>query len=98
MVIGATGTGKSTTISAILRGAENMYRNIDGDVVTKNIIKYNGDEVFQIGHEVLSCTQEPSFLKQDDIYFVDCPGLQDQDIKREYPNQTSVHFVQKRVL
>ena len=49
----------------------------------------NGDEVvFKIGHEVSSCTQAPGFYLHNDIYYIDCPGLEDQDKFKEYPNQT----------
>ena len=27
------------------------------------------------------------------LFFVDCPGLEDQDKLNEYPNQTAIHFI-----
>jgi len=65
------------------------------NIVAKGELK-NGDEVvFKIGHEVSSCTQAPGFYLHNDIYYIDCPGLEDQDKFKEYPNQTQVHIIQK---
>ena len=49
--------------------------------------------MFKIGHNVSSCTETPGFYLHQGIYYVDCPGLQDQDKSKEYPNQTAVHLI-----
>ena len=40
-------------------------------------------------------TQLPEFFQHldNDLFFVDCPGLEDQDRLNEYPNQTAIHFI-----
>ena len=61
----------------------------------KKLFGTNGKVVFEIGFAATSCTRMPGIYAHDDIYFLDCPGVEDQDKTREYPNQTAVHFVQK---
>ena len=73
MVIGASGTGKSTVINAILQGSQNMSLDGDSNIVASKELKYNKKPVFV-------------FYEKHDIYVVDCPDLQDQDKMREYPN------------
>ena len=48
--------------------------------------------VFQIHHNSKSGTKSPGFYLHDDIYFLDCPGVCDQESFREYPNITSEFF------
>ena len=54
--------------------------------VAKQQLLYKGEVVFRIGQGVLSCTCLPGFYPHEDIYFVDCPGLNDSDPLKEYPN------------
>ena len=63
-----------------------MGMNEHNQIIAKNTLAYNGKHVFQIGHEATSCTESPGFILNNDIYFVDCPGLDDQDKMKEYPN------------
>ena len=94
MAIGATGVGKSTLMNAIIQGVENMELNDDCNVQAKKTLYGTKDEIlFEIGHQTTSCTRMPGFYLHEDIYFLDCPGIEDQDKTREYPNQTAVHFV-----
>ena len=72
-----------------------MELNEDYCPVCKKDMIFNNKVVFQIGHNTKSCTASPGFMKHKGIYFVDCPGLQDQDKAKEYPNQTAVHLIQK---
>ena len=97
MAIGATGVGKSTLMNAVVQGAENMELNEDCDVAAKQYLTgANGGPVFEIGFAAKSCTEVPGYYVAGDVCFLDCPGLEDQDKTREYPNQTAVHYVQKR--
>ena len=56
---------------------------------TKPIIK-DGETLFQIGHGVKSQTKSPSFYVLDDkspnVYLVDGPGINDNNLKHEYSN------------
>jgi len=54
-----------------------MQLDKDYNVIAKNKLEYNGKSCFKIGHSASSCTQTPGFLKHNDIYFLDCPGLED---------------------
>jgi hypothetical protein len=63
-------------------------------IISKNILKdLKGNEIFKIGHKILSQTSTPQFYPVGDICFVDCPGVQDQKKVNEYPNQTAVHWI-----
>jgi len=70
--------------------------NDDCNIIAREDLMYEGDVVFAIGHDNKSCTSTPKFYLYDNIYFVDCPGTQDQDQMKEYPNQTAVHLIQKK--
>jgi len=72
-----------------------MEYNDDCNIEVTEVLMYKDRPVFEIGHESKSCTETPGFYLEKDVYFVDCPGLQDQDKLKEYPNQTSVHLIQK---
>jgi len=72
-----------------------MDHNEDCNIVATEVLKYADKPVFTIGHDSRSCTETPGYYLEKDVYFVDCPGLQDQDKLKEYPNQTSVHLIQK---
>lgn len=93
MAVGATGCGKSTLMNAVVQGLEAMDMDDDCNIIASADLKHGDDVVFKIGHEVQSCTQAPGFYLNEDIYYVDCPGLEDQDKFKEYPNQTSVHII-----
>jgi len=53
--------------------------------------------IFKIGHEVKSETKTPKFcrLKKDDdlMYLVDGPGVNDNNLKHEYANQTATKTI-----
>jgi len=34
-------------------------------------------------------------MVKDEIYFLDCPGLDNNNKTLEYPNQTAIHYVTK---
>ena len=64
-----------------------MELNDDCELVAKDqLMSPNGNPVFKIGHEAKSCTEIPGFYVKDDIYFLDCPGLEDQDKTKEGQN------------
>ena len=70
----------------------------DFNIIAKQQLTYNNKHQFTIGHDIKSCTQNPGFYKStehDNIYFVDCPGTQDQNKFKEFPNQTCVHNIQR---
>jgi len=78
MAIGPTGVGKSCLMNAIIQGSECMYLDDDMSPQCKHLLKMpSGESVYEIGNTVKSCTQSPGFYLVDDIYFLDCPGLQD---------------------
>ena len=82
-------------MNAIIQGREKMDYNADCNIIATEVLRYKDRPVFGIGHESKSCTETPGFYQEKGLYFVDCPGLQDQDKLKEYPNQTSVHLIQK---
>ena len=54
--------------------------------------------MFKIGHDAISCTETPGFLEIDNedgesAILVDCPGLNDVNANKEYPNRTIVHSI-----
>ena len=63
-----------------------MDLNDDCDIVALNKLIHNDEAVFEIGHGAKSCTETPGFYPYENMYFLDCPGLQDQDKLKEYPN------------
>ena len=77
MAVGATGCGKSTLMNAVVQGLDAMDLDDDCNIIASQALKYKGEEVFRIGHEVQSCTQSPGFYLDSDVYYVDCPGLED---------------------
>ena len=77
MAVGSTGCGKSTLMNALIQGAENIYLNENMNILAKHKLVYKDQVVFKIGQGVISCTQLPGFYPYQDIYFVDCPGLND---------------------
>jgi len=79
MAVGATGCGKSTLMNALIQGVENMAMDEDCNIIAKNQLVHNFTNVFEIGHGAQSCTQAPGFYNHHDIYYVDCPGLEDQN-------------------
>ena len=95
MAVGPTGVGKSTLMNAIIQGRDMMDMDEYARPIVNQPLVYKGKAVFEIGHEAKSCTATPGFCCHKQIYFVDCPGLYDQDHSKEYPNQTAVHLIQK---
>lgn len=59
--------------------------------------------MFEIGHECKSMTETPGFCiykgndgEGQEVYLIDCPGLNDTDRTKEYSNRTIVHFIMQR--
>ena len=52
MLLGSTGTGKSTLANALIQGPENMMETDDGKYVAKKKLLSEDEEdvIFQIGH------------------------------------------------
>ena len=94
MAVGATGTGKSTLMNAFLQGVNKMKHDKNMNFICTESLEYNGRVVFDIGHEAKSKTEAPGFYQHNGIYFVDCPGIDDQEKIKEFPNQTAVNFIQ----
>ena len=95
MAVGATGSGKSTLVNSLIQGVGQMGSDDDGNIRANQNLVYNGKEQFVIGDGVESCTRNPGFFKYNNLYIVDCPGLNDNDRFLEYPNQTCIHNIQK---
>ena len=73
-----------------------MMLDEDCNIVAKDkLTDPNGKEVFEIGSGSKSCTGMPTYYQQQNVYFVDCPGQEDQNRTKEFLNQSSVHYVQK---
>lgn len=102
MLLGTTGTGKSTMANAFTVGPENIEQTEDGKYVAKNtdhITNETQGNVFKIGHLAKSETTTPTFYQLDNaksLYLVDAPGLYDNTIRKEYSNQTAVKEVLKK--
>ena len=71
-----------------------MSLNKDRKMVAMNKVTHEGCEVFQIRDAFNCCTNEIKFCISDDIYFMDTPGIYQEDQDREYISHTDVHFVQ----
>ena len=94
--MGITGSGKSTIANAFIKGPSNISLN-DGLFNAVQPIIYNNETIFKIGHQVKSETKAPKFcpLEEDkgDIFLVDGPGINDNNLKHEYSNQTAIKYV-----
>jgi len=96
LLFGSTGSGKSTLANALIskNDKEINLEYKDGLYYVKEgeELKYNGETIFNIGHEVKSETKAPKFhsLKKDadtqEIYLVDGPGINDSNFRNEYAN------------
>ena len=63
-----------------------MFMNNDYNISSRSELSYKGRRSFLIGHENKSCTETPTFYPINDVYFVDCPGIADQNEQKEYTN------------
>lgn len=95
LVLGQTGVGKSTFCRALIQGADTMDYDDDEMVVpTAGDLFYNGMKIFETSTGVKSCTSTPGFFKMNNgVYIVDCPGLDDNDPTKEYPNMTAIRYI-----
>ena len=96
MLLGTTGTGKSTMSNAFVLGPDNIQQSDDGKYLAKNNDHVSNEvqgKVFKIGHLAKSETTTPTYYKLDaanELYLVDGPGLYDTSLRKEYSNQTAV--------
>ena len=86
MSVGLTGVGKSTLMNAIVSGAASMAEDDDHFIIATKKLQFNTRESFKIGEGTISCTKTPEFYLHKGIYFVDCPGVKDQDTSKQYIN------------
>ena len=95
MLLGPTGSGKSTVANSLIKGPQHLQQDIDTKVISAEPIKKeNGEQVFSIGHSSTSHTSIPGFYEiEEDLFLVDCPGFGDSDRYNELPNMTLVHKV-----
>jgi len=56
-----------------------MSLNKDRKMVAMNKVTHEGCEVFQIRDAFNCCTNEIKFCISDDIYFMDTPGIYQED-------------------
>ena len=72
-------------MNVLVQGSANMKLDKNNNIVTKNkyLLNNQGDYVFKIGHQKgTCCTEQAGFYFKDDIYFMDLPGLDDQEMNR----------------
>ena len=93
--MGQTGVGKSTFCRALIQGAKTIDYDEEEQVVPKgDDLIYNGRKIFETSTGVESCTTTPGFFKmKNGVYIVDCPGLDDNDPTKEYPNMTAIKYI-----
>ena len=82
LLVGPTGSGKSTVANALAQGTESMKFD-----ESKNT--YSVDEsLFTIGQGLCSVTQVPGHCQlTDDVYLVDCPGMFDSNPFSDFIHQ-----------
>ena len=51
---------------------------------------FDGKVMFKVGQKNTSETEQPSFLVEDRLSIVDCPGTGDSNKKKEYANMASI--------
>ena len=89
ILFGSTGTGKSTLANSLVNGPANIQFS-NGKYHAILPVKHNQEIIFNIGHEVKTETKSPRFCILDnmnaDIYLVDGPGINDNNLKHEYSN------------
>ena len=62
-----------------------MALNDEYNPIAKGTLEYNGKPVFVIGDQHGDSTPLPGFYPHNGIFFVDCPGIEDTDMMKEYP-------------
>ena len=99
IILGPTGSGKSTIANALISGLEHMI--LDEKLIqytTDKPLNFAGRGVFDIGHEASSKTQTPGFHPLSDdgqVMLVDAAGFGDSDPYSEFPNMTLVNHAVK---
>ena len=92
--MGQTGVGKSAFCRAMTHGVDSLIFDDDEVLNSQGPPVMSADrEVFRIGHNVESCTECPEFFKKNNVYIVDCPGLEDSDPTKEFPNIDAIHQI-----
>lgn len=67
-------------------------------MLTEEPLEFEGRHVFQIGHQLQSCTKDPGFYPLDEeatVFMADAPGFGDSDIFSEIPNITLIYEILK---
>lgn len=95
--MGQTGVGKSLLCRALIQGADTIDIDDDDQVVPMGgDLFYKDKKVFETSSGVSSCTSTPGFYKLDNgVYVVDCPGMDDSDGTKEFPNMTAIRYILK---
>ena len=95
LALGQTGVGKSSFCRALIQGAKTMEYNDEDQVVpTGGDLIHNGQKIFETSTGIKSCTSTPGFYRlTNGVYIVDCPGLDDNDPTKEYPNMTAIKYI-----
>ena len=92
--MGSTKVGKSTILNALIGGSGAMARDDDCNIVSTKQLKYDDQDVFEIGHTAFS-HESPGVYLHEDIYFIEYPELGDFNALKHFENQTYLHFAKK---
>lgn len=97
MVVGRTGSGKSTTCNAVVAGPNAVVNDeTTGGLMVMEPLEHNDCEMFKIGSSTKSVTQAIGFypLNADQsVYIADCAGFDDSNQRHSYANLSELHWL-----
>lgn len=93
--MGPTGSGKSTSANAMVKGPDGIEQDENNNFVPKKKLEHNGKETFKVGYDTAtSCTDIPGIWPVDgQVYLVDCAGFGDSNHTKEISNVALIRHV-----